>query len=202
VILISAFLCVALARPAPTVLDQRFLPTHGLVTLAAEGSRLDVRTDQDGSRTDRSFDISALAPDGRILEARCGAWLDHEMVIVLAVQQGETTSYRYALSAFEGTRGGFEDENLLRHFVDRDQKLFLANPVFTSTGEPFRIVAVNDHTHGSDALEITFRRGWIKRAEDAAKIEEKILFDSCGGFAVEPLQFGRAVLLERGGTPR
>ena len=42
--------------------------------------------------------------------------------------------------------------------------------------------------------------GWIKRIEDAAQIEEKILFNSCGGYYADLRD--RSILLERGGAGR
>jgi hypothetical protein len=162
----SALLFLAIAqRPAPTVLDQRFLPDFGVVTISAEGSRLDVRMEKDGSKAEQGFEI----PEGRIVEARCGPWLGEQMVIALAVQQGETTSYPYVLSALGKTREWTQDASLLPHFVDPERHWFLTNPLFTSTGTPFRIVSVNDHNHGSDSFEITFRRGWIKHIEDTRR---------------------------------
>jgi len=195
-----AGLVLAVAVQAPAPLDVRWVPEFGLVTLSSEGSRIDVRMQKDGTDRRESFGIPGLAAGARILEARCGPWLEKEMVVVLVVQEGATASYRYALSAFSRPQARGDDATE-SHFVDAEHHWFLANPIFTSTGDPYRVVAVNDHTSG-DAFEITFRRGWIKRIEDAAKIEEKTLFDSCGGYIVEPLAFGRAVLLERGGAPR
>lgn len=200
--MLLAALVLAQAPSTAAPLDVRWLPELGLVTLTVEGSRLQVQLEKDGAKTAHPFDVSGLSPEGRITEARCGPWLGQEMVVVLAIQHGETTEYRYALSAFRVPGGvglGLSGSN---NFVDRDRLWFLANPLFTSTGDPFRIVSVNDHNQGSDSLEITFRRGWIRRQEEAAKIEEKILFDSCGGYVEEPLLNNRAVLLERGGSPR
>jgi len=77
----SALLFLALAQQAaPTVLDQRFLPQFGVVTISAEGSRLDVRTEKDGSKTEHEFAL----PEGRIVEARCGPWLGEHHALVLA----------------------------------------------------------------------------------------------------------------------
>jgi hypothetical protein len=195
----SALLFLALAQQAaPTVLDQRFLPQFGVVTISAEGSRLDVRTEKDGSKTEHEFAL----PEGRIVEARCGPWLGEQMVIALAVQTGETTSYPYVLSALGKARDWSPEPALLPHFLDPERHWFLTSPVFTSTGTPFRIVSVNDHNNGSDSFEITFRRGWMKRLEEAAKIEEKILFDSCGGYIAEPWRNGLAVLYESPSAPR
>ena len=198
--IVSAFLCLALAQqPASTVLDRQYLPELGLATLSAEGPRVNVRLEKDGTTKDFAFEV----PGGRVLEARSGPWLGGEMIVVLSVQEGQTTSYRYALSAFAHLKDRMFESSIFEHFADPDRLWFLTNPLFTSTGEPFRIVAVNDHhPQGDDSLEITFRRGWIKRIEDAAKIEEKILFDSCGGYIAEPLQLRLAVLLERGGPAR
>jgi len=122
-------------------------------------------------------------------------------VIALAVEKGGTTSYPYVLSAL-AKAGDWIPEASLPHFLDPGRHWFLTNPLFTSTGTPFRIVSVNDHNNGSDSFEITFRRGWMKRIEDAAKIEEKILFDSCGGYIADPLQHGMAVLYESPSAPR
>jgi hypothetical protein len=197
----AAILSLSLSQqPAPAILDQRFLPAFGLVTISADESRVNVRMEKDGSRNDRSFDIAGAVPAARITEARCGSWLGEEIAIVLAIRQGETTSYRVALSAFGRLKGIDYRGTPESSFVDPERLWFLTNPIFTSTGEPFRIVAVNDHTGGSDAFELTFRRGWIKRIEEAAKIEEKILFNSCGGHFADLRD--RSVLLERGGTGR
>jgi len=197
----AAILCLTLAqKPAPTILGREFLPTLGLVTLSTEGSRVDVRMDKDGAKREESFDISGLVPHGRITEARCGSWLGEEIAIVLAIREGETTRYRLALSVFGRQRvpdfGGIDGS----HYLDPSQLWFLTDPVFESTGEPFRIVAVNDHTNASDAFEITFRRGWLSRIEDSAKLEEKVLFNSCGGYYADVRKY--SVFLERGGSPR
>src|SRR5262245_5207348 len=116
------------AATAP--LDVRWLPEFGVVTISAEGSHLDVRTEKDGSKTEYGFEV----PDGRVVEARCGPWLGEQMVIALAVEKGETTSYPYVLSALGKAADRTHDASLLPHFLDPERHWFLTNPLFTSTG--------------------------------------------------------------------
>lgn len=179
-----------------TVRDHQFLPNLGLVTISTEQHRVDVRMEKDGEKRLESFEIPDLGPRDFVQEARCGAWRQNQMVLALSIQQGETVSYRYALSDLgtaDATRYGLTYKP---GFVDANQHWFLSKPLFTSTGEMYRIVAVNDHLGQGDGLEITFRRGWAESQANSAKVEEKVLLDSCGGYAVEPLQDGRAVLLD------
>jgi hypothetical protein len=190
-----------------TVRDQRFLPDLGLVTISTEGHRVDVRIEKDGTTKLDGFEIPDLAPNEFVQEARCGAWRRDQIVVALSVQQGESVSYHYALSDLGAPGVTRIDRKNLPGFVDPECRWFLSKALFTSTGRFFRIVAVNDHEGIGDGLEITFRRGWMKRIEDADKFEEKILFDSCGGYWAEPLQEGRAVLFETptaraGASPR
>jgi hypothetical protein len=187
-ILIAALLALSV-RTEPVVLDVRWLPELGLVTLRAEDARLDLRIEKEGVEGTQSFQLEAP-----IREARSGPWMGQGMVIAVSTEEGDTTTYRYFLSATAPTG------NPTLGSVDfaRDHPLwFLSKPIFTSTGERYRIVAVNDHLGPGDPLEITFRRGWMKSAGEMGKVDEKILFDSCGGIWNGPtLVEGKAVLFE------
>jgi hypothetical protein len=193
-ILIAALLALS-ARPDPVVLDVRWLPELGLVTLRAEEARLDLSIEKDGTSRSQSFQLEAP-----IREARSGPWMSRGMVIAVSTEGAETTTYRYFLSSKvqtgDPTLGSLD-------FAREQPAWFLSKPIFTSTGERYRIVAVNDHRGPGDSLEITFRRGWMKSTEEMGKIDEKILFDSCGGaWSGETLVEGKSVLFETSKLPR
>ena len=71
---------------------------------------------------------------------------------------------------------------------------FLSPPLFTSSGAPYRIVDV--HCPGTDALEITFRRGWPNVSKEDIELDEKVFFDTCPGDFGAALAPGRAALVE------
>jgi hypothetical protein len=187
-ILIAALLALS-ARTEPVVLDVRWLPELGLVTLRAEDARLDLSIEKEGTSRSQSFQL-----DAQIREARCGPWMTQGMVIAVSTEEGDTTTYRYFLSQKAPTGS----PTLGTVDFARDHPLWsLSRPIFTSTGERYRIVAVNDHLGPGDPLEITFRRGWMKSTSEMEKIDEKILFDSCGGTWSGPtIAEGKAVLFE------
>jgi hypothetical protein len=200
-ILIAALLALS-ARAEPVVLDVKWLPELGLVTLRAEAARLDLKIEKDGVERTQSFQLEAP-----IREARSGPWMSQGIVIAVSSEADETTTYRYFLSSKVPT--GRPTLGSVDFAMDHPL-WFLSKPIFTSTGERYRIVAVNDHRGAGDALEITFRRGWMKHSAEMGNIDEKILFDSCGGaWSGETLVEGKAVLFESsnlrrdgGGSPR
>ncbi len=199
-ILIAALLALSARTEAPP-LDVKWLPELGLVTLRADAARLDLSIEKNGVARTQSFQL-----DAPIREARSGAWMGRGIVIALSTEVGETTSYRYLISGTAPT--GFPTIGEV-DFRSPSGFWFSSKPIFTSTGERYRIVAVNDHLGPGDGLEITFRRGWMKSAAEREQVDEKILFDSCGISTAGPLQEGRAVLFEfpgerrdGGGSPR
>jgi hypothetical protein len=134
-ILIAALLALS-ARTESVVLDVRWLPELGLVTLRAEDARLDLRIEKDGVEGTQSFQLEAP-----IREARSGPWGGQGMVIAVSTEEGDTTTYRYFLSSKAPTGNptlGSVD------FARYHPLWFLSKPIFTSTGERYRIVAVND----------------------------------------------------------
>jgi hypothetical protein len=54
----------------------------------------------------------------------------------------------------------------------------LTDPIFTSTGEPYRIAEV--HCPGADNIEITFRRPF-DQFRNKGLLDEKIYVLPCGG---------------------
>ncbi len=177
--------------PAP--LDLDWLPGLGQVSVSAEGHRLRVSVQADASQSVQEFDLDELPSTARINAVKAGPWYGLAgIALVLAIEDGESTEYRLLLS-----REGRFDGDTLRSASLSTGTLgwFLSQPLFSSQGEPYRIVDVHNPGDG-DALEITFRRGWPDLHSRDPRVDEKIFFDSCGGYWPEPLQPGRAVLYE------
>lgn len=164
------------SSPQPVPLDIEWLPSRGKVSASASGRRLDLSIGEVGSSQLLSFNLDALPAGARVLAARVGPWMGSAgIVVAIAVEAGASTEYRIFLSRTLAADDGF-----------------LSEPLFTSAGEPYRIVDAHN-PGGGDALEITFRRGWPDLAGREPKVDEKVFFDPCGGYWP---QMGRAGLYE------
>ena len=164
------------SSPQPVPLDIEWLPSRGKVSASASGRRLDLSIGEVGSNKLLSFNLDALPAGARVLAARVGPWMGSAgIVVAIAVETGASTEYRIFLSRTLAADDGF-----------------LSEPLFTSTGEPYRIVDAHN-PGGGDALEITFRRGWPDLQGPETKVDEKVFFDPCGGYWP---QMGRTGLYE------
>jgi hypothetical protein len=175
----------------PVPLETTWLPGLGRASVSAEGRRLELAIGEGASARAFSLPLDDLPADARIRSAKAGPWMGEAgLAVVLAVESGPSTEYRFLLSGqVEGASARPSSESLRTGA----QGWFLAKPLFASTGEAYRIVDVHN-PHGGDALEITFRRGWPDLRSPEPRLDEKVFFDSCGGYWPEPLMAGRAEL--------
>ena len=187
------------ATPLREPLHRVWLEPLGKVSVYGEGRRLEIAFEGPSLANEQTFELDELPITARIRAARAGGWMTTGIAVVLAIEDGETTSYHYLLSRelplrsepfrsadLDGSHGWF----------------FLSKAIFTSTGEPYRIVDVNGNQGQGDPLEITFRRGWVKPHDSKSRVDEKILFDSCGGYSPDPFHRGLAILCEMTPAPR
>ena len=140
----------------------------------------------------REVELADAIGGARLREARGTRFADSGVALALALDLPDGgTEYRYAVTRDLGlcpplaaaaaagapAPGGWS----------------LVAPIFRAVGAPYRIVEV--HNPGSDALEITFRRGWP--GTSASAVDERIFVDTCPGGA-EAVQPGRSALYEVG----
>jgi hypothetical protein len=166
---------------APTILDQRYLPGLGHVTLSGGGHRLRLEIGDGTSARSQEFEIDDLPENAKILSAAVGSFVREGMVAALAIGEGETTSYHLLLSAHTTTSA---ETIRSAGFSAAAPEWSLTRAVFVSSGEPYRIAEIHDP--GGDALEITFRRGWPQLDQAGGLVDEKILYSSHGLAGVGP----------------
>lgn len=182
------------AEDAPASMDllaEAQVGDLGTVSVSAPGERaLSVRVEHAGSVREQRFELDALPAGARVRAATLGAW-QNGVAVGLAIEEGSSTSYRYLISDKAPARPLALKSSEL---VDRNEGWCMSQPLFVSSGAPYRIVEV--HCPGSDALEITFRRGWPSLNAAEPQLDERVLFDSCPGASSHPLGEGRAELYE------
>jgi hypothetical protein len=158
-------------------LDSSVVPNVGRVDISAlDGRILVVEIDSGGASRTQRIELDSLSAGALIVGAKAGPWLEHGLVIALAIQvDGPTTAYHYwaerdARTAPATVQSSHRDES----------GVGLSKELFRATGGPYRIVEVNRPRQG-DVHEITFRRGFPKVNSGEADVDEKIFFDGCGG---------------------
>jgi hypothetical protein len=180
--LISSF---TQSAPTPAAalepLDARWIQGIGTVELSTTGGpRLTVKIrDAAGATTVRNVELDVLDPKSVVVEARAASFIAKEgLVIGLAAQTGETTSYHSLLIH------RLADEPADARTNRRDGPAgrahwWLTTPIFTSTEARYRIVDV--HNPGSDSIELTFRRGYVDTRRGEPRMDEKIYVNDCPG---------------------
>jgi hypothetical protein len=165
-------------------LDARWIPGIGTVELStAGGPRLTIKIrDSAGASTVRNLDLDVLDPNSVVVEARAASFIAKEgLVIGLAAQTGDTTSYHSLLIhrlADEPADARTTRTNR-RDGPSGRAHWWLTTPIFTSTGERYRVVDV--HNPGSDSIELTFRRGYVDTRRGEPRMDEKIYVNDCPG---------------------
>jgi hypothetical protein len=172
-------------------LDVCVIPKLGRISVSSVGgSRFSVAIEADGKSREQAFELDSLPANAKVIAAKisCGRFLETGVVIALAIDEGSSTAYYYLASSKMPAR---DTALKSRELVDVTRSWWLSKPVFTSTGDPYRLVETRVQ---GDAIEITFRRGWPKLTTPDGQVDEKVYFDNCG--VGETLQPGRAVLFE------
>jgi hypothetical protein len=164
-------------------LDSRWIQGIGTVELSTTGGpRLTVKIrDAVGSTTVRHLELDVLDPKSVVVEAHAASFIANEgLVIGLAAQTGETTSYHSLLIHRLADEPGDVRTNRRDGPSDRAH-WWLTKPIFTSTGERYRIVDV--HNPNGDGIEITFRRGYANPLDRNGNphVDEKIYVNVCPG---------------------
>ncbi len=164
-------------------IDSRWIQGIGTVELSTTGGpRLTVKIrDAAGSTTVRNLVLDLLDPKSVVVEAHAASFLAKEgLVIGLAALAGETTSYHSLLIHRLADEPADARTNRRDGPGDRAH-WWLTTPIFTSTGERYRIVDV--HNPGGDSIEITFRRGYADPRDRNGNphVDEKIYVNVCPG---------------------
>jgi hypothetical protein len=153
--------------PAKQMLDTRWIPSIGIVELSTTGRRLEVVV-RERTASMRQPTLDALPSDARIVDARSSQYLgDDGLLIGLAVEHRGSVSYHYLTN-----RG-------MRPNSESPSEWQLSEPIFTSTGDRYRITDV--YCAGADQIEITFRRGHLRAGRDGKPLDEKIYVNDCPG---------------------
>ncbi len=164
--LLALLLCVPFLQSTPSTPDLAELSPR----VALEGQRsLSVQSVRDGARAWRSLSLDeVLAPGARLLEARAAslecAPENPGTVVALVVEEQGRHAYRFLMDGPRAQGGERRPEGASD--VPLDAGFVLCAPLFTSSGQPFRLVEVRALPRtASDTLEITFRReqGWSER---------------------------------------
>jgi hypothetical protein len=123
----------------------------------------------------RTLDLDSLpANASRVQSARIGPLMTNGFVVALVIKEGESTAYHYLQCL-----GKAPSKDLLSVSRLESGSWSFSDALFTSTGQPYRIVDASGTLPG-DGLEITFRRGWQKSTPSfVPTIEEKVYFNSC-----------------------
>jgi hypothetical protein len=161
-------------QPQSQILDSRWIPDIGNVQLSSPGGpRLEVIVRElGGTEAIKQPMLDPLPADARIIEASASRYFgDQGLAIAVVVEHRGTVTYHFLSTPrlLPVSTPRAPDEPVWRGWVFTD-------PIFTSTDEPYRIVDV--HGGASDAIEITFRRGfkWSKGV-----LDEKIYVHVCPG---------------------
>jgi hypothetical protein len=137
---------------------------------------LDARTlqlEQDGRQS--VLTLTELPEGARLQAAEAERLLESGTVVALVVQVGPGFEYRYLCRREAGGWGA-------RQVAGEPQASdgwWLSAPLFAEPGDAYRIVEV--HSSGSDAFELTFRRGWPSVHGDEVRLDEVIVADPCPG---------------------
>ena len=183
-----AALVLSTAVQAPRqVLDHRLLPDFGEVTLSGGGHQLRVEIRTEDSTRSQDFELDELPGTARIRAGRINAFVRGGLVAAFSIEDGEKTSYHLLLSMdAQPAANTVRISDLAASAEGIPSAWRMTRAIFVSTGEPYRIVEVNDT--GGDGLEITFRRGWPKlERPDLLRIDEKVLYSNCGLAYLAPL---------------
>lgn len=165
----------------PALLDSRWIDGIGTVELSTPGGpQLTVKiSNATGSTSTRVLDLDLANPGASVVEARSSSFIAKEgMAIGLAIQIGETTSYHSLLIHRLADVPGNARVNVPGR-PDAPIHWWLTKPIFTSTGDRYRIVDV--HNPESDSVEITFRRGYVDTRRGDPRLDEKIYVNTCPG---------------------
>ena len=166
----------AMAGPRP--LDSTIMSDDEVVLISQVGDRtLRFTVRREGRLHNRNLFVPRLPAEARIREVRASSFRDG-LVLGLAVQSGETTSYYYMC-----TMGDVMACEVAPH--DRPRlydSWVLSVPLFSSTGQPYRIVDV--WNPGGDSVELTFRRGMLGGVQVGGPpvVDERIFHDKCPPF--------------------
>ena len=185
-----AALALTVSLAPPVMLDSRSVPGIGAVELATAGGphlTLTIR-DASGSTSTRTLDLEVLSPDAVVVEAHASSFIATEGIVIgLAAQTGDTTSYHSLFIHKLADEPGNARTNEPTP-VEGRAHWWLTKPIFTSTGDRYRIIDV--HNPGGDSIEITFRRGFVEvRGTDAPRIDEKLYVNICPG-RTDPMTAG------------
>jgi hypothetical protein len=176
---------------APEPLDSRWIQGIGTVVLSAPREKsltIEIR-DEAGATSTRRLDLDLLDPKAIVVEAHSASFIAKEgLLVALAVQTGDTTSYHSLLIGRLADQPADARTNAPEPQEGR-RDWSLTKPIFTSTGERYRILDV--HNPGGDGIEMTFRRGYAKALgrDGKPQIDEKVYVNVCAG-GEDPTVFG------------
>lgn len=176
----SSLLLLSSPREDAALLDVHATRDGTLYRLEDVDAGLRCVVEVDGEEHGFAVPRGLLAHGHRLLDARIRPLLQGEprdpggLLLVLVLEEGERTTYRYALRETDGEWHRTEP--------------FVATP-----GAPFRVVAVEVPNPSGDAFEVTLRRGDVWRRGE--EVEELVLAESC---AVAPLAGARLLDLGAG----
>jgi hypothetical protein len=179
------------------------LPSSGAAAAAAAGAPVDVAITRAGEAisvgiaaphglrfaarregVEAHFDLmlTALTEDERLVAARLGAFGERGLAVALAIEAGSETRYRWLYTSGDPLRGELVTDMAAGApgGTGPQAPWMFSAPLFTSTGERYRLVDI--HNPGGDSLELTFRRGDLQGVRDRAaglSVDERILHDIC-----------------------
>ena len=179
---------LALLAPQPPA-DTRPAPHAVAVTRAGKvvsvgipsERRLRFGMEREGTLAHHDLDLDALPENARLLTAQLGAFGDEGLAVLLAIESGAEVQYRYLFTPGDPLRGELvAGDAFAAAGAGPENPWSLSEPLFTSSGEPYRLVEI--HNPGGDSLEMTFRRGSLQGVRDrsaALGVDERIIHDVC-----------------------
>ena len=211
--LVTVSACLALiawqpgAQPSARVAENSpplaaTVTRDGLVVSVGVGAprSLHFSAHRDAGPQSLDLDLSGLPEDARVVAAQLGAFMEHGLAAGLTIETGAGTEYRWLYTLGDPLQGQLLVPGAsARPSPETINGWTLSAPLFTSTGEPYRLVDI--HNPGSDSLELTFRRGELKNVRQPSAglaLDERVVHDTCPlSFRVTGRGAGMVVDVER-----
>jgi hypothetical protein len=168
------------ARPAPHAVTVTRAGEVVSVGVLSERT-LRFSTERGGASAHHDLELDALPEGARLLAVQLGAFVDKGLAALLAIESGTDVQYRYLFTPGDPLRGELVAGDAFAAMgAVPENPWSLSEPLFTSSGEPYRLVEI--HNPGGDSLEMTFRRGSMQGIRDrsvALGVDERIIHDVC-----------------------
>jgi hypothetical protein len=153
-----------------------------VVSVTIESPRgLRFHAQRESGEVRHDLDLSSLPPESRVVSAQLGAFGEHGLAVALAIASDAGTEYRWLFTPGDPLAGELlAPGHLANTGPERSSGWTLSGPLFTSSGEPYRLVDI--HNPGGDSLELTFRRGELQGVREGAgslSLDERIVHDTC-----------------------